>query len=118
MTSGFVLVILTMMESGGMSAAFINTETLENCEKRGKAVKSILLNGKVDIRTMKCIKSGLQFKKFSHKDAKKAPRHRYIVTLDDNALAVARMEDVQACNEAAGKSNATYCATSTQLLVE
>lgn len=118
MTSGFVLVILTMMDSGGMSAAFINTETHDKCEMRGKAVKSILLEGDVDIRTMKCVNSDIKFKKFSHKDAKKAPRHRYVVTLSDNALAVVRMEDVQTCKEAASKSDTSFCATSTQLLVE
>jgi hypothetical protein len=85
---------------------------------RGKAVKSILLDGKVDIHTMKCVQSDLEFKKFRHKDAKKAPRQRYIVTLGDNSIAVVRMENIEACTKAANNSDTTYCTTSTQVLVE
>lgn len=116
MTPNFLLVILTMMDSGGLSAAFVNTDTFDTCEQRGKVIRSILSQGKIDIRTMKCFKSDLKFKKFSHNTPAKAPRYRYLVTLNGETVTVATMKDAHACNVAVSNNKTTFCTTSSQMI--
>lgn len=118
MTPGFLLVILTMMAGGDMSAAFVNTETLENCNDRGEVVRTILSNGKVDIRTITCFRSDIKFKKFSHKETEGAPRYRYVISLKNKNVAITLTEDEKACHATARKDEVVFCATSSQLLLK
>lgn len=117
MTPNFLLIILTMMDSGSLSAAFVNTDTLDTCEQRGKVIKSILSQGKIDIRTLKCFKSDLKFKKFSHNTPAKAPRYRYLVTLNADTVTITTMKDMQTCNAAASNNKTIFCTTSTQMVL-
>ncbi|PLX37808.1 MAG: hypothetical protein C0606_05940 [Hyphomicrobiales bacterium] len=116
MQLGYLLIILSALETGGTSAAFVNTETLESCEARSVAVRKILEAGKVDIKLMKCVPSDLVFKKFSHDGAAEAPRRRFVVSLGEDSVAVREEPDEAACTAADEADAKVYCVTSTQVL--
>ena len=42
MASAFLMIILTLTSGAQLSAAFVNTPTLEDCEKRASIVRGIL----------------------------------------------------------------------------
>ncbi len=118
MNAGFLLVILTMMDGGGMSAAFINTDSDTACQQRAKVVQSILLKGGVKIHTMKCFASGQKFVKFAHKTAKDAPRHFYTVRLGEESVLVEAASDKNSCEQTAKSGKDVFCTSSTQILVK
>lgn len=108
------MIVLTFLESGQMSAAFVNTETLEACEKRASAVRSILENGGVAIERLVCRAAQAQFEPFVHGMDEHVERQAYLVSFDGET---ARVEPVASCEAAGAPGEARYCATSTQKLL-
>lgn len=116
MNTGFLLVVLTIMDGGGMSAAFVNTQTLSKCESRGRLVKTILNKGKVEIKSLKCFQSGVQFEKFLHKQVKDSPRYHYVVKQGDKTVQVTPVPAKSACKAMASNMTDAFCVTSSQKL--
>lgn len=114
MNLGFLMVILTLLEGGQMSAAFVNTQTLEECEQRASAVRSILEKGSVDIKEMVCRSSTAQFEPFTHGAADEGGQHRYIIAIDDS---IAHIESVATCDSANAAEDGQYCVFSNQKLL-
>ena len=114
METGFLMVILTILAGGEMSAAFVNTQTLEECETRAATVRSILEKGGVVIEHLVCRTSPLQFEPFVHGAEEEAERRTYLVSFDDRTATV---EPVASCEAAGASAEGRYCATSTQGLL-
>ena len=113
MKFGFLMIILTLLENGQMSAAFVNTQTLEECEQRASAVRKILEKGNIDIKERACRSSSAQFEPFVHGATGEAGSHAYRIIIDDNN---ARIEPVTACDPATVTQDGQYCTTSNQEL--
>ncbi|QID19176.1 hypothetical protein G3580_17065 [Nitrogeniibacter mangrovi] len=119
MNTAFVMVILTLLADGQLSAAFVNTPTQAQCEQRAVAVGAILKKGGANVQQIRCIPSELQFTRFSHANAGTAPRHAYVLALGAHALGLTPVDDVAACRAGSAQrpvpEGATrYCVTSTQ----
>ena len=41
MKLGFLMIVMTLLENGQLSAAFVNTESLEDCERRAKQLNEV-----------------------------------------------------------------------------
>lgn len=116
-----LMIILSMLADGGMSAAFVNTDNLTHCEQRGKTLRTILTKGGVDVREVACVPSDLQFEPFSHGAAASAPRQVYLVQFERDTVDVAPIMDMTECESvvahtAAPPSMRRLCVTSTQAL--
>ncbi len=114
MQLGFLMIVLTLLESGQMSAAFVNTQTLEECEDRAAVVRSILEKGDVEIKEMACRPSEAEFEPFAHGEDADAERYTYAISLDATSV---KVEQVASCEPADTSANGQYCATSTQKLL-
>jgi hypothetical protein len=116
----FLLVILTMSEAGGLSAAFVGTETRAACEARGKAIRPILDGAKVDVKEFVCLPSSQRFQRFKHGASADTPRVFYRLALTADSVSIAQVNSPDACTAtaqpgAAGPPGARiYCASSTQ----
>lgn len=122
MTAAFILIVMTVLEGGGLSAAFVNVPSAERCAQRGKMVRAILISQNVKIRELGCFKNSQKFEKFSHNTNADAPRHPYLVELDRDGAWISRQPDVSACkktlqSEKEHEGARRYCATSTQALL-
>jgi hypothetical protein len=114
MTSAFLMIVLTLSNGPQLSAAFVNTETLPECERRAAAVRGILDKGDVKIRQMACRPSNIRFEPFAHGVDEDAKRYAYVISIDDNSVTV---EQVASCATVNAAGEGRYCATSTQKLL-
>ncbi|MGD9803562.1 MAG: hypothetical protein AB7E81_04085 [Hyphomicrobiaceae bacterium] len=119
----FLLVILTMGEANGLSAAFVGTETRAECEARGKAIRPILDGAKVEVKEFGCLPSTQRFQRFQHGAPADAPRFFYRLTLTADSVSIARLDALDAC-KAASRPTAEkppdariYCASSSQSML-
>lgn len=114
MKLGFLMIVLTVLDSGQFSAAFVNTQTLEECEQRAEVVHAVFESGDYGMEQVVCRASQAQFTPFSHEVEDGARRHAFIVSFDEEAATV---EPVASCEGVHAHGEAVYCATSTQQLL-
>lgn len=120
MKLGFLMIVLTLLESGEMSAAFVNTDTLEDCERRAKAVRAIL-EQRVPIKDLVCRSSAATFEPFSH-GAENAGLHSYAISFDAREAWITPRAGNAPCDGDSADARAPpksirYCATSSQKLI-
>ena len=118
----FLMIILTLLESGQMSAAFVNTASLEECERRAAAVRTILSNGDVPLKELICRRSDSVFEPFSH-GTQSSNAHRYRISFDASSAWIEQLAaDAPPCRDETtperdpAKPN-QYCAVSAQNLL-
>lgn len=111
MKLGFLMIILTLVENGQLSVAFVNTATLEECEQRAAVVRDILEKGDYPIEKMVCRAADVEFEPFVHGMEEFAERQTYLVSFDDRTATV---EKVASCDGAAQSQPGTWCAVSMQ----
>ena len=121
MSAAHVMVILTLLGNGQLSAAFVSTESKDNCEQRAKTVEAILRSGGSDIRLLRCLPSELRFARFTHESSSAAPRYAYLLSVGENSLDVEPVSDLRRCDslrsDRLAKPGITrYCVSSTQAL--
>lgn len=119
MKTAFLMVILSMLDNGQMSSAYVNTPSETSCKQRSNIVRAILTKGGVDIREIKCVASPLKFEKFDHKTAANAPRYFFSIRLDDNSATITKLNDLVACkkqqaNTKPADKSRLFCTSSTQ----
>ncbi len=115
MKLGFLMIVMTLLENGQLSAAFVNTDTLADCERRAKAVRTILSGQNVPIKDLVCRSSTARFEPFSH-EAPTTPPHSYVVSFDERDAWIAPRTDDTPCDGDPAKP-IRYCATSAQKLL-
>lgn len=121
MKLGFLMIVMTLLESGQMSAAFVNTASLDECERRAATVRAILSNGNMPLKELVCRRSDATFEPFSH-DAQPAHAHRYLISFDDIDARITQLSDDAPCgNDSAAEHDPAkptqYCAVSAQKLL-
>ncbi len=114
-----VLVILTLLGDGQLSAAFVNTDSRAACEQRSAAIGAVLRQGAAQVQQMRCVASPLRFTRFSHADAATAPRHAYRMTLGEASLDLVAVDNLSYCLSPPGDADRPagleiHCVTSTQ----
>lgn len=109
MKLGFLMIILTLVD-GNLSAAFVSTATLEECEDRAAVVRGILEKGEYPIEQMVCRAADVEFEPFAHGMEEAGERKTYLVSFDDRTATV---EAVESCEAVPAKAE-QFCATSTQ----
>ena len=114
MSAAHVLLILTLLADGQMSAAFVNTPSAEQCAARGEAIGAVLRKGGANVQQMRCIPSALRFVRFSHADAQSAPRHAFALNYSDTTLDLNPQPDLATCQASLKLTADTLCVTSTQ----
>lgn len=62
MKPGFLMIVMMPLENGQMSAALVNTESLEVCGRRAKAIRTVLTDQEIPIKDFVCRSS----RPFSH----------------------------------------------------
>lgn len=111
MKLGFLMIILTLVDNGQLSGAFVNTATLEECEDRAAVVRGILEKGEYPIEQMVCRASEAEFEPFAHGMEDTAEKQSYLVSFDD---ARATVEKVESCDGQETAAAQTWCVTSMQ----
>jgi len=111
MKLGFLMIIFTLAEGGQLSGAFVNTETLEECESRAAVVRGILEKGDMPIEQMVCRASDAEFEPFVHGMEEFAEKQSYIVSFDDKRATV---EKTASCEDGATPAPGSWCVTSMQ----
>ena len=119
MNTGIVMIILTLLPGGDLSASFVNTDTLAECEQRLGRIRPILENGKVGLREAGCFRSAARFDYFDHDPPADAPRRGFLVELEGDLARVRKLAAPGDCDAMLEQVNgpagtARYCATSTQ----
>lgn len=121
----FLMVILTVLDNGKMSVAFVNTEDLASCQDRAEAVRGILSRGKVNITSIDCFSSKQKFEVFAHGKPAKGPRSEYLIHLAPKSVKVEAMANSEGCKVALDKQSAglfgdmkLYCASSQQAMAK
>lgn len=122
MPAALILVILTATQTGGVSAAFVDSLDTPSCKARGEMVRSILESQNVEIIRIGCFQGTATFEKFSHGAPPDAPRHAYRVTLSGDSVAVESVSDVVSCKDGSAaatnqKTREQHCVTSTQKML-
>ena len=121
MEMAHLMIILSMLADGGMSAAFVSTDNLAACEQRAKTIKTILTTSGIDVREAVCVPSELEFEPYSHGAPESAPRHAYLIEFEHDTVQVAPIMDIVECESvvahtAAPPSMRRLCVTSTQVM--
>jgi len=120
----FLLVILTMAEASGTSAAFVGTETRSECEARGEAIRPILDKAKVDVQEFVCVPSAERFQRFEHGVSADAQRFFYRLVLTADGVNITRAQSLDSCRAAIQAAPAepagarVYCASSSQEMLQ
>lgn len=114
MIAGFLMIVLTALESGQMSAAFVNTGTMEECEQRAATVRTILEQGNIGIIDMVCRSSDAAFEPFTHGAEADAERFAYLISFDGETALVS---PTRSCETSGPAREGHYCATSTQKML-
>lgn len=119
MKTFFLLVLLSQNGAGDVTASFVNTETLEQCQQKEQMVKAIFTTAALPILESRCIASALQFSEFGHATSSSTPRHFYLIHFNDEGVGIQPMADWRSCmagqKEGAGQGR-VYCGSSIQSL--
>ncbi|MBB5215282.1 hypothetical protein [Parapusillimonas granuli] len=115
MNIGILMLVLTFADGGQLSAAFVNTPTMADCERRATAVRAILEKGGTRIERILCRESEARFEPFVHGDAQGKERQSYLIRIGERRASVQWMAPGQACRPDGGEP--AYCATSAQKLL-
>ncbi len=119
MALGHIILILTLLADGQLSAAFVSTADQAECETRATAIGAILKSGGANVQQIQCLRGDQQFERFSHATASAAPRFSYELTVQDGVLNARPVAALAECSAAPSDSaaNQHYCVSSTQTLV-
>lgn len=120
MSLNILMIILTVLEGGGMSAAFVNTASEEECGRRAAMVRTVLEAADTPIKQIVCRESAAMFSRYTHDIPADASRHPYLIRFDQRQASVTVLPGQQACEPAQSNSAdgmSSYCATSTQSLL-
>ncbi|MCO5091356.1 hypothetical protein [Bosea sp. (in: a-proteobacteria)] len=120
-----LMIVMTTLAGGDLSAAFVGTETLPECRERLERVRLIINDGAAKggprIAGSGCFTSAERFSDFSHGQSNDEPIQHYRIVLSGENAAVIRHDGAEACRRAIAAAPAAgeqHCAQSRQTLRE
>ena len=115
----FLLVLLTRNGAGDIHVAFVNTQTLDECQQKELLVKGIFMSADIPVLESRCSRSELRFSEFVHASTSRMAHHFYLIRFDSEAVRVQKMPDWRSCmrKQAEGAAQGRiYCGSSVQTL--
>lgn len=111
MSLAVLMIVLTLGADDRLDAAFVETESLANCEQRAEVVRGIIA-GSTRIEAILCRPSAQAFDPFMHgaEEDADAPRFTFLIRDEGSRAGISR---VDACPVARPAPDA-WCATSLQ----
>lgn len=121
----FLLIILTRNGAGDINAAFVNTETLSQCQQKAAMLAAVFQTADIPVLESRCVRSAIQFSKFGHVTADNMRRNFYLVSLESESVQISIMPDWHTCIEqeksVAAKleklQGRVYCSSSVQSML-
>jgi len=113
----YLLITLTQNAAGDVNAAFVNTETLQQCQQKALMVESVFKNSDIPVLESRCIESNMQFSEFGHAENSRNIRYFYLTYFNAATTRIVAMPDWRTCMSQ--KKNNTeqsrvYCSSSVQ----
>ncbi len=112
----FLLVLLSQNGAGDINAAFVNTQSMAQCEQKAAMVRGIFASARIPILGYRCQKSELRFTPFGHVSSSRAPRHFYLIRFGSDKVEIQAATGWRDCMAAAAEKPHHYCASSVQRL--
>lgn len=111
MSLAVLMIVLTLGADDRLDAAFVETDSPENCHQRAEVVRGIIA-GSTRIEAIICRESAQAFDPFMHgaEEDADAPRHHFLIRDDGSRAGISRVDACPAARPAPG----AYCATSLQ----
>jgi len=116
----YLLLVLTRNGAGDISAAFVNSESLEACRVSQAMVEAIFTNQQIPLLYSDCRLSSQRFTPFEHVNTSRARRYPYLVDLGSSTPKIQSMADWQSCRRAeqnGDRGSRIHCVSSTQRLI-
>lgn len=123
MNTHVLMIVLTTLGGGDLSAAFVGTESPADCRERLERVRLILdgaaAKGGASVASAGCYLARQRFSAFSHGEDASDPIHHYRIALSGETAVVTRHESAAACRQAAAaEGGQQHCAQSRQTMRE
>lgn len=123
MPETFLMIVLTVMSGGQLSAAFTSAPSEAGCKKSSRAVGKILRDSGYEIKTIGCYRSSQSFSRYKPGTTDETPRQAFLLSTKDGKATVTRKDTMAACDAdlaTLGRTSGatTYCVTSTQTLIK
>ena len=119
MNTLFLLVLLTQNGAGDINAAFVNTQTLEQCEQKALMIEGVFQAASIPVIEKRCINSPLLFTEFDHVVSSGMIRNFYTVTFSEQSVQVEAIPDWHTCMKKQNTKDIDgkiYCSSSAQSL--
>ena len=119
MKTFFLLIVLTQNGAGDINAAFVNTQTLEQCQQKALLVESVFSASDIPVLESRCIESPLRFSEFGHASSSSKINNFYLIHLDEKGVEITKTPDWYSCMEQqknALKPANVFCSSSVQSL--
>jgi len=116
----YLLLVLTRNGAGDVSAAFVNSESLEACRVSQAMVEGIFVSQGIPLISSECRLSPLRFTPFEHVDTTRARRYHYLIDPQASTPQIRPVPDWKRCREGESQrpgERRIYCASSTQRLL-
>jgi len=116
----YLLLVLTRNGAGDVSAAFVNSESLESCRVSQAMVEGIFVSQGIPLVYSECRPSPLRFTPFEHVDTTRARRYHYLIEPQASTPQIRPVPDWPSCRKAERQGpgeRRIYCASSTQQLL-
>jgi len=95
----FLLIILTQNGAGDINTAFVNTETMQQCQQKTLLVEGVFSGSDIPVIESRCIKSDLQFSEFSHASTATMIKHFYLIVFDQTSVQISPVAEWRTCME-------------------
>jgi hypothetical protein len=122
MTASFLLMLLTLGDTGQINAAFINTQSLITCQAKSKMLEAMMNTSNIKIIKNSCFETSLLFSKYSHEKRMQEVPNSYLISITDKDIQISPSKNKMACIVDKEKltlksqQEEVYCTTSTQKL--
>jgi len=116
----YLLLVLTRNGAGDISAAFVNSDSLEACRASQTMVEAIFTSQQIPLLYSDCRPSAQRFTPFEHVNTSRVRRYHYLVELGSSTPKIQPMADWPSCRRAeqnGAQGNPVYCVSSTQRLI-
>ena len=115
----YLLVVLTQNGAGDINAAFVNTDSFEQCEQKTRLLENMFIASNIPVLKKYCQPSNLRFSEFEHAASSAMIRYFYLVEFDQNKLTIDAMKNWQSCMRQVkdNTSESRYCVSSVQVQV-
>lgn len=120
MKSLYLLIILSQNGAGDINVAFVNTETLHQCQQKAQLVEGIFKTAEIPVIERRCIESSMQFSAFDHTSAAGKIRKFYLVNFDETTVRISAVRDWLTCmkqQKVPAQQGRLYCSSSVQSII-